>query len=63
MSSPFLYPRRHRLPCKGASAGFGVFSPSCASLGKNLFGVTCFQTALHHFFNLLKGVASGVKTI
>ncbi len=60
MSSPFLYPRRRRLPCKGTSAGFWVFSPS---LGENLLGVTCFQTALHHFFNFLKGVAAGVKTI
>lgn len=60
MSSPFLYPRRHRLPCKGASAGFWVFSPS---LGETLFGITCFQTALHHCFNFLKGVAAGVKTI
>ena len=63
MSSPFLYPRRHRLPCKGASAGFGVFSPNRASLGETLLGITCFQTALHHFFNFLKGVAAGVKTI
>ncbi len=63
MSSPLLYPRRRRLPCKGASAGFGVFSPNRASLGETLLGITCFQTALHHFFNFLKGVAAGVKTI